>query len=273
MTGCRLVVAFTTLMLVVLSAGQSTSADEVSIRFDVRRVNISLGFAGQQIFVNGMTHEDTRSVVSVIQAPHSGPRRIVEREKRLIFWPAVRLFLINDVPGLYIVSLHDPQHNVLKTHLGPVDSAAVNSKLATIGARIGPVELFEHARIQTLRGDEEEIDVDRLLSRFWDMQVAANLYAIRANTIRVTDDGHYYYSVTLPAEAPEGKYLVTTYLLSDHQVEVETANLVVRRSGIVSVVSRSASQSPLTYGLLTVLLAVCTGWLGGSVIGRPEGRR
>jgi hypothetical protein len=149
----------------------------------------------------------------------------------------------------------------------------VNHELATVGAQVGPLEIMNRAHVTRIRGTADAADRQRLLRGYWQMQAADGLFAVRPNSIRVSDDGDFYYTVTLPTEAPEGKYSVTTYFLSDHGVEVDTAALVVRTSGIISVISRYARKSPVLYGMLTVLVAVGAGWLGGAVLGHPGGRR
>lgn len=82
-------------------------------------------------------------------------------------------------------------------------------------------------------------------------------------------DTFYFGQVTLPSDAPVGAYIAHTYLFRDGQVIAEKSNgFAVRKIGFERFLGIAARQQPLLYGLVAVILALFTGWLGGVVFKR-----
>lgn len=84
----------------------------------------------------------------------------------------------------------------------------------------------------------------------------------RSNTL-------YSAQVNLPSDVPPGPYLVGTYLFKNGLVIAEySEGFSVRKIGFERFLGLASRQQPLLYGLVAVILALFTGWLGGVVFKR-----
>jgi uncharacterized protein (TIGR02186 family) len=82
-------------------------------------------------------------------------------------------------------------------------------------------------------------------------------------------DTLYSAQVNLPSDVPPGPYLARTYLFKDGKVIAEySEGFSVRKIGFERFLGLAAQQQPLLYGLVAVILALFTGWLGGVVFRR-----
>ncbi|MHB1110409.1 MAG: TIGR02186 family protein [Devosia sp.] len=84
----------------------------------------------------------------------------------------------------------------------------------------------------------------------------------RSNTL-------YSAQVNLPSDVPPGPYLAHTYLFKNGAVIAERSErFSVRKIGFERFLALAAQQQSLLYGLICVILALFTGWLGGVVFKR-----
>lgn len=82
-------------------------------------------------------------------------------------------------------------------------------------------------------------------------------------------DTLFFAQISLPSDAPPGPYLIHTYLFKNGAIVAErTDGFSVRKIGFERFLGTAARQQPLLYGLVCVVLALFTGWLGGVVFRR-----
>jgi uncharacterized protein (TIGR02186 family) len=82
-------------------------------------------------------------------------------------------------------------------------------------------------------------------------------------------DTFYFAQVAIPSDAPPGPYIAHTYLFKNGEIIAKKSNgFTVRKIGFERFLALSSRQQPLLYGLVCVVLAVFTGWLGGVVFRR-----
>ncbi len=262
------------LTLVILVAGAAaSSAEEMDpIQVDVRRVRISLGFAGQQIFLFGKAPAGTDRVVVLLEAPACGPVRLMEKGRVGPFWLGVRQFRVENVPGLYLVHLSCPGGNVLHPCPERDPLPTVNRGLESGGGVVGPEAIATRAKVEVLSGEAGPEARREVLNGLWALQERRGLYGVHPNSVRLNGAGRYYCTCRLPAAAPEGKYSATVYFLGEGRVlGGATEDLFVRRSGLVAWLSRLARHHAAAYGGITVLIALGAGWFAGAIF-RKETR-
>lgn len=79
----------------------------------------------------------------------------------------------------------------------------------------------------------------------------------------------YAAQITLPSDVQPGPFLAHTYLFKGGQLIAEhTEGFTVRKTGFERFIGLAATGQPLLYGLVCVVLALFTGWLGGVVFKR-----
>lgn len=95
------------------------------------------------------------------------------------------------------------------------------------------------------------------------------LYAEYPSAVRKI--GQHLWTVTLPipAEVPVGRYRVRTVLFADGSLLAEqTSEVEVVKSGFEQEVADLAAHMSVVYGLISVFIALFTGWLGGVLFRR-----
>lgn len=98
---------------------------------------------------------------------------------------------------------------------------------------------------------------------------AEGLYREAPRAVRVTDNILYRARLAIPSAAPVGDYTVTVHLIRDGDVVATVSRVLsVEKTGFEARISRFAENRALLYGLVTVALAVLTGWIGSLVTGR-----
>jgi uncharacterized protein (TIGR02186 family) len=74
----------------------------------------------------------------------------------------------------------------------------------------------------------------------------------------------------LPSDIPTGEYRVSVYLFrAEAFLAGDTQTLSIGKSGFSDRIAFYANEEPLLYGLVSVALAVFTGWFAGTIFKRP----
>lgn len=95
------------------------------------------------------------------------------------------------------------------------------------------------------------------------------LVGVQENAVTFMSDNFYSARLTLPSNAPPGPYIAMTYVFQNGQIIArKSEGFAVRKIGFERFLARSAVQQPLLYGLVCVVLALFTGWLGGVLFKR-----
>lgn len=95
------------------------------------------------------------------------------------------------------------------------------------------------------------------------------LFGIQENGVNFLSDSFYSARLTLPSNAPPGPYLALTYVFKNGEIIArKSEGFAVRKIGFERFLALSAVQYPLLYGIICVILALFTGWLGGVIFKR-----
>lgn len=95
------------------------------------------------------------------------------------------------------------------------------------------------------------------------------LFGIQENGVNFLADNFYSARLTLPSNAPPGPYIALTYVFKDGEIIArKSEGFAVRKIGFERFLALSAVQQPLAYGVVCVILALFTGWLGGVIFKR-----
>ncbi|WP_375450012.1 TIGR02186 family protein [uncultured Devosia sp.] len=95
------------------------------------------------------------------------------------------------------------------------------------------------------------------------------LFGVNENAVNFLSDTTYSARLTLPSNAPPGSYLASTYVFKDGVIIArKSEGFAVRKIGFERFLALAAVQQPLLYGVICVILALFTGWLGGVLFKR-----
>ncbi|WP_092185333.1 TIGR02186 family protein [Devosia sp. YR412] len=95
------------------------------------------------------------------------------------------------------------------------------------------------------------------------------LFGVQENGVNFLSDTFYSARLTLPSNAPPGPYIALTYVFKDGAIIArKSEGFAVRKIGFERFLALASTQQPLLYGLVCVILALFTGWLGGVIFKR-----
>jgi uncharacterized protein (TIGR02186 family) len=95
------------------------------------------------------------------------------------------------------------------------------------------------------------------------------LFGVQENAVSFVAENVYSARLTLPSNAPPGPYLAISYVFRDGQIVArQSDSFAVRKIGFERFLALAAIQQPFFYGLICVVLALFTGWLGGVIFKR-----
>jgi len=214
------------------------------------RVEITTGFSGTDVLVFGATERllgpGGDDVLVVVQ---SSPEPMVVRRKTRVlgFWINGASARFRQVPGFYLVA----GTRSLRTMLPPEERQAKRLGLDNLPLQASGTQdpAFREALLR-LKQDARLWYEDEAL-----MQVSgARLFRAR---------------IPLPATTDTGDYQVSVLLVRDGRV-VARQELVFRvvRVGAAARIADVATEQPVLYGLICVLLAAFAGWLGSVLFRR-----
>ena len=95
------------------------------------------------------------------------------------------------------------------------------------------------------------------------------LFGVDENAINFPTENFYSARLTLPSNAPPGPYLALTYVFQNGEVIArKSEGFAVRKIGFERFLAIASTQQPFVYGVVCVLLALFTGWMGGVIFRR-----
>ncbi len=97
----------------------------------------------------------------------------------------------------------------------------------------------------------------------------AGFFGLNEDGVTFLSETFYTGQLTLPSDAPPGHYLTSTYVFRDGEIVARRAEgFSVSKVGFERFLATSATEQPLLYGIVCVVLALFTGWLGGVIFRR-----
>lgn len=224
-----------------------------------RVVSITSSFDGDTLSLFGVAEPDPASGATHLDGPYHvivvvvGPlqSRVARLAERTVgVWMNTEQVTFTQVPSFYHV--------------------IASGRLDTI---IDPALLEAEAipPISHLRQTEETDPAkrERFAAELARLMTEEGRFAVVENGVSFLSDTAYTARVTLPHDVVTGAFLARTYLVKDRQIVARrTEGFLVRKVGFERFLGNAATQWPLLYGLVGVLLALGTGWLGGVVFRR-----
>ncbi len=118
-------------------------------------------------------------------------------------------------------------------------------------------------QVQSVLGEDKVSHAD-FTEQLIRLMQESGTYGIKERAVAFHSNTFYSAQVELPSNVPNGTYLATTFLFKDGElVDRMAQRFFVRTVGVEKLISNTARDFPLVYGLASVLLALFTGWLGG----------
>lgn len=251
----RLLVALVALVALTTAA----QAERLVSMVSRDEVAITSSFAGETLTLFGNVEPDVGAADRVVQGPYhiiitvTGPlQNRVARRSQPVFgiWMNTEQAVFRNFPSYYHVLSSAPLADI--TSIEQLHSLAITPEEQVLQTKPPP----------TLRDVRLGHELIRLMTE--DNLIGVNPTAVvfRSNTL-------YSAQVSLPSDVPPGPYLAHTYLFKNGALIAERSEgFSVRKIGFERFLGQAATQFPLLYGIVCVILALFTGWLGGVVFRR-----
>ena len=233
----------TYLLSITLFLAISLNASALVIGSDEEEILIDANFSGQDLMVFGAFYADPsqpRDEKGDLLIEVVGPSEdIILRKKKsfLGFWLNAYQVEFRDVPGFYYLS----------------STSKIDNKF------------LDKNSIGILKAKRSsEIDWSSLTINWGEI-----LYKETQNEIELIDGNLFKTRIHIPNTVPVGKYDVNVYLIINEKINKEYSyNFTVTRIGIEEAIYNLAFDFPLIYGLISLTIAVITGWSGAELFRR-----
>ncbi|MGO4713166.1 TIGR02186 family protein [Bradyrhizobium sp. 2TAF24] len=256
----RLAVLATAFVLGLGTLG-AARAERLIVSVSNHRVTVTSNYTGEQLVLFGSVERDAQTpaarssydlVVTV-----SGPRTdLVTRRKERKFgiWVNVDSRQFLQVPSYLAVFANRPFDAMAAPELQRRLQLGLDHVLLT--QRVGP----DYADV---------VASDPFRSAYVRLRGEHGLYREDTHAVTFLTPTLFRTTIPLPAEVPIGSYDVEIKLLADGALvtKTETAFEIVK-VGFEQFVATAARQQPLLYGLITVMMALLTGWLASEIFRR-----
>ncbi|MEM9584594.1 MAG: TIGR02186 family protein [Pseudomonadota bacterium] len=239
--------------VMLLCCTLGAKAQEVVADLSRHEVEITANFDGSDILIYGAIKDAPQDetlapldVVIAISGP-AGPVTVRKKDKRFGIWVNTGAVKINRAPSFYAVA----STGTLEETLSHIDDVRYQISLERAIYSVGAPEEIEHPE-----------DFSEALIR---IQKKKNLYQQLENSVSLIDQSLFSTTIDLPANLVEGAYITRIYLTRDGEVISKLATFIdVRKVGLERWIYDLAHNQPLTYGILSLVIAISAGWLASA---------
>lgn len=212
------------------------------------RVSITADFDGSEILVYGAVKRDSPApegameVIITVEGPAT-PLTVRRKDRVWGLWINNAAVAVDSAPSFYAVATTGPLTHILSATENLRHGITIDQVIRAVGitAEADGSEAFIEAMMR-VRSDEGR-------------------YRLLEGRVELTEETLFRADVVLPANLTEGEYKVRLFLLRGGRVVAQQERLIgVRKEGLERLIFNLSREQPLTYGLLSLLLAALAGW-------------
>lgn len=237
----------------------SSSSAELTIKANHDHIKIGFFYNGNTVSVGGVSDPGVDLVIKIASAEG---RQTLRKKGKLggLLWMNVGNLNFEHVPNLYFIY----STKRLDEILAPEE---MDKYL------IGYQSLERHTVISPLSDEKEK---DRWFNEFIRFKEFTRLYSTSYGRISLSegDKKQQAYQILLdwPYQAQPGSYTVTVYGIRDKRViEKAEATVLVEQVGSVKTLSTMAKNNGALYGILSISIALVTGFGVGMIFRKGRG--
>ncbi len=217
-------------------------------------IALTADFDGSEIFVFGAIRRDGAvspdaaplDIIITIKGP---PRAVTVRRKswRLGVWINTDAVVVREAPTFYAIATTRPLEGLLSETERLRYGIGMEQAVRLVGG---------HPTIEDTRSFGEAVIRIR---------EANGLYGLREGAVSLAEDILFQAHFELPANLTEGSYLAEFFLVRDREViSSGETTILVQKTGIERWLYNLSRDRPVAYGLLSVALALVTGWIAAT---------
>ena len=275
----RAVAALAVILVTALLGAAWTTAwadEEPALVVSPETVDVGLNFSGTDVTINGMTPEGA-DVVLVVDGPVDSVKMRKKGKVTGLFWMTVEQAEVENMPAFHIVLGSEPIDHLLsreqQVRLGvdPESSNILEQAEAVDPDDESPLSEEKQTEFVTALRDKYIRDGRYTSWVCYHEPEAAecDTAAPSGGMIRPDDDGHWETSISLPSDAPLGRYTVQAYYVRDGQeVGADSTTLTVEKVGIVDSLGTMAEDNAVVYAAMSLAIAIAIGLTIGFIFPR-----
>ncbi|MEZ5889728.1 MAG: TIGR02186 family protein [Xanthobacteraceae bacterium] len=252
---------FGAMLLLLMSPFAAGAAERLVATLSTQRVLINSVFSGAELVLFGAIERDANAParrfgydIAVIV---SGPAQslLTLRKQRVVgIWVNVESRTFVDVPSYLAIYANRPFDQIAKPEV--LRRLHIGFDNTILRQRIGP-DLADVVREDAFRQAFLRLKVDR------------HLYLESSKAVTFLAPTLFRASVPLPADASVGSYSVDVMLFADGALITRTTSAFeILKVGFERFVVTAARDYGLLYGIVTVMMALATGWFASIVFRR-----
>ncbi len=222
------------------------------------RISINSFYHGSTVSVRGICEPDTDLIIKITSP--EGETVLKEKGKTGGFlWMNVGQLHFDDTPNLYFLQATKKVEDLI--------APAVADEYV-----LGLPALERHVKIEEV---SDEAGKDKWFSEFVKYKEQYKLYSDGSGNITFSDEGGertYYTLFNWPYQAQPGEYKVDVYSVKDGKV-IETAEsqVLVEQVGAVKYLSTMAKGNGAMYGVISIVVALFSGFAAGIIFKKGGG--
>ena len=234
------------LSLLILLAAPAFAEEEIVLGLSQDEVAITATFEGSEILVFGAIRRDSPlpsgllGVIVTVAGPNV-PIVVRRKDRRLGIWVNVDDVKIDAAPSFYAVATSAPLKKILRASEDLHNRISLPQVIREVGTNVLDSRSFSRA-----------------LTR---IREANDSYLTLEGAVDLSRDTLFETRIAMPANLTEGAYSTHIYLTRSGKVvsEYETS-IDVRKVGLERWLYTLSRQQPLMYGLLSLAIAIISGW-------------
>ncbi len=233
-------------LLALLLLALPVRAEEIVSGVSQSGVSITTNFDGTAIMVYGAAIRDRPApdwpllqVIITIEGP-SAPLVVRKKERVAGIWLNRGAVQIASAPSFYAVATTGD--------IGEILSPAEDAKY--------------HVTIpQTIEAVGSSADQGKYIAALQRIRAESGSYRLAQDSVLLLRQSLFRTDITLPANLVEGPYKVRIFLTRGGEVvDMQESQINVAKAGLERALYNLAMQSPLIYGVLSLLMAMVAGW-------------
>jgi uncharacterized protein (TIGR02186 family) len=251
-------IALTLIAVALACAAKPAAAERLVVSLSNHRVAVTSNFVGEALVLFGTVEPDANK--AALRANYdlvvtvTGPQQTLRtrRKQRVLgIWVNVDSREFVRVPAYLAVLSNRPVAQI--TQADTLRRLQIGLDNILLPQRIGP-DIAD-----TVRDDPFRLAFVRLQSQH-------GLYSEIASAVTFLTPSVFRTAIPLPADAPIGNYAIDVKLFAAGQLVARTNSaLEVTKAGFEQYVADAAHDHGLLYGLVTMLMALLTGWIASVV--------
>ncbi|MFM2355148.1 MAG: hypothetical protein RLZZ528_884 [Pseudomonadota bacterium] len=241
----RLAAALLALLVLPAAAG----GESVVAGLSTDTISITANFDGSDILIYGAVKREAPipaagplEVIVTVEGP-AAPVRVRRKSREMGIWINTDTVVVDSAPSFYEVATTGPLDRILSSTEDLRHRISIPLAVISVGAPmdIEDAQSFSEALIRIREGTGD--------------------YHVQTGGVRLTEETLFRADIDLPANLTEGDYKTRIFLLRDRAVVALHEQVIdVRKVGLERWLFTLAYGSPVSYGILSIVLAVVLGW-------------